>query len=86
VRFRHVRRRPWASATHLPGEELCVTAHGKATILDLSAAENKGFVDTLLGIYTPRYGDDWGQMIDQGALYARIDAERMFTFNGEGLG
>src|SRR5919202_5781968 len=30
VRFRHIRRRPQVSATHLPGEELSVTVHGRA--------------------------------------------------------
>ena len=30
VRFRHIRTRPQVSATHLPGEELAVTIHGRA--------------------------------------------------------
>ena len=30
IRFRHIRARPAVSATHLPGEELSVTVHGRA--------------------------------------------------------
>ena len=39
VRIRHIRRRPYVSATHVPGEEFSVTVHGKATLLDMRAAE-----------------------------------------------
>src|SRR6476646_9095598 len=35
VRFRHIRARPAVSATHLPGEHLGVTVHGRATVVDL---------------------------------------------------
>lgn len=80
ARFRHIRTRPQVSATHLPGEELAVTVHGRAEILDMRAEESAGFRQTLLDIYVPRYGAEWEQFIDSGPLYARIDAERMFTF------
>src|SRR3954451_22332598 len=81
VRFRHIRRRPQVSATHLPGEELAVTVHGRAVELDMKAPENAGFRATLLEIYTPRYGADWETtFLDSGPLYARIDADRMFSF------
>src|SRR4051794_30075773 len=36
LRFRHIRLRPQVSATHLPGEELAVTVHGRASIVDAS--------------------------------------------------
>lgn len=84
VRMRHIRARPWVSATHLPGEELSVTVHGRATVLDMGAPENAGFRDTVLGIYVPRYGEEWMRILD-GGMYVRVDAERMLTFNGEGL-
>ena len=84
VRMRHIRRRPWVSATHLPGEELSVTVHGRATVLDMKAPENEGFRETVLGIYVPRYGEEWMQILE-GGMYVRVDAERMLTFNGEGL-
>jgi hypothetical protein len=77
VRFRHIAARPWVSATHLPGEELAVTVHGRAERVDVSSG---AFRQTLLDIYTPRYGDEWGEsFLDSGPVYARIDAERMFT-------
>jgi hypothetical protein len=79
VRFRHIAARPWVSATHLPGEELAVTVHGRAERVGVSSG---AFRQTLLDIYTPRYGDEWGEsFLDSGPVYARIDAERMFTFS-----
>lgn len=81
VRFRHIRARPQVSATHLPGEELSVTVHGRAVTLDVRSDENAGFRQTLLDIYVPRYGPEWEEFLDSGPLYARIDPERMFTFS-----
>jgi Pyridoxamine 5'-phosphate oxidase len=81
VRFRHIRRRPQVSATHLPGEELGITVHGHAAPVDVRADEGRGFRRTLLEIYVPRYGPDWEEeFLDSGPLYARIDADRMFAF------
>jgi uncharacterized pyridoxamine 5'-phosphate oxidase family protein len=77
MRFRHIRARPHVSATHLPGEHLAVSVHGRAVRVEPQG----GFREALLGIYVPRYGPEWeAQMLDGGAAYARIDAERMFTF------
>ena len=77
VRFRHIRARPQVSATHLPGEQLAVTVHGRATEIPTEG----GFRQTLLDIYVPRYGAAWeSDFLDSGPVYARIDAERMFTF------
>jgi nitroimidazol reductase NimA-like FMN-containing flavoprotein (pyridoxamine 5'-phosphate oxidase superfamily) len=81
IRFTHIRRSPYVSATHLPGEHLAVTVHGQAVPIDVSAPEHAAFREHLLGIYLPRYGDEWQAMLDGGAVYARIDAERMFTFS-----
>ena len=78
IRFRHIRKRPNVSATHLPGEELAVTVHGVATEVDTRAGE---FRQALLDYYLPRYGDEWLRILDGGSVYARIDAERMFTFH-----
>jgi hypothetical protein len=80
MRFRHIAARPQVSATHLPGEELAVSVHGRATRVDLKAAEGAGLRQALLEVYVPRYGPDWEQFLDSGPIYARIDAERMFTF------
>jgi uncharacterized pyridoxamine 5'-phosphate oxidase family protein len=81
VRFRHIAKRPQVSATHLPGEELAVTVHGRAVLVDMASADNAAFRQALLDIYVPRYGEKWAEMLDGGALYARIDADRMFTFH-----
>src|SRR5436305_7063735 len=78
VRFRHIRARPWVSATHLPREELAVTVHGRAEFVEVAG----GFRQTLLDIYVPRYGREWEtSFLDSGPVYARIEAERMFTFS-----
>jgi hypothetical protein len=77
ARARHIAARPWVSATHLPGEELAITVHGRAEPVDVSAGELR---ETLLSIYVPRYGESWADMLEDGAIYWRIDAERMFTF------
>ena len=80
VRFRHIRERPHVSATHLPGEELGITVHGRAVVVDTSAERGGAFREALLEIYVPRYGAEWEQFLDSGPLFARIEADRMFTF------
>jgi Pyridoxamine 5'-phosphate oxidase len=81
VRFRHIRTRPHVSATHLPGEELAITVHGRAVPVDIQADEGAGFRRALLEVYVPRYGPDWEEeFLDSGPVYARIDADRMLTF------
>jgi len=85
VRFRHIGARPQVSATHLPGEELAVTVHGRAVPVDIRSPEGAGFRQALLDIYVPRYGPQWEtEFLDTGPVYARIEAERMFTFHMEG--
>jgi nitroimidazol reductase NimA-like FMN-containing flavoprotein (pyridoxamine 5'-phosphate oxidase superfamily) len=79
VRIRHLRARPWVSATHLPGEDFAVTVHGRAKLLDMSDPGNAELRRTLLEIYVPRYGDAWEAFMDA-SVYVRIDAERMFAF------
>jgi nitroimidazol reductase NimA-like FMN-containing flavoprotein (pyridoxamine 5'-phosphate oxidase superfamily) len=80
VRFSHIAERPSVSATHLPREELSVSVHGRAVPVDLDSADGAGFRQTLLDVYTPRYGPEWGtEFLASGPVYARIDAVRMFT-------
>jgi hypothetical protein len=79
LRFRHIGARPQVSATHLPGEELAVTVHGRASMVDVNAASEAAFKQTLLGIYGP----GWESMLASGAVYARIHADRMFTYAAE---
>jgi Pyridoxamine 5'-phosphate oxidase len=80
VRFRHIRARPHVSATHLPAEEFAATVHGRAIPVDVGAPEGAGLRQTLLEVYATRYGENWEEFLDSGPVYARIDAERMFTF------
>ena len=80
VRLRHIGHRPQVSATHLPGEELAITVHGRAVPVDVSAAAGSGLRKALLEVYVPRYGTEWEQFLDSGPVYARIAADRMFTF------
>jgi hypothetical protein len=79
LRFRHIAKRPRVSAVHLPGEELAITVHGRAVPVDI--AQDLGFRQAVLDIYVPRYGESWeSEFLDSGPMYARIEAERMFTF------
>jgi hypothetical protein len=81
MRYRHIRARPRVSATHLPGEQLAVTVHGRAIPIDIGAEGAAGFRQALLDIYVPRYGPEWEAFLDSGPVYARIEADRMFTFS-----
>jgi hypothetical protein len=80
LRFRHIRKRPQVSATHLPGEHLAVTVHGQAVPIDVRSEDGAGFRQTLLDVYLPRYGPQWEEFLDSGPIYARIEPERMFAF------
>jgi hypothetical protein len=82
VRFRHIRTRPQVSATYLPAEELAVTVHGRAVPIDIGSPDHADFRQTLLDVYVPRYGEGWEAEFLEAVspVYARIDAERMFTF------
>jgi uncharacterized pyridoxamine 5'-phosphate oxidase family protein len=84
VRFRHIRRNPHVSATHLPGEQLAVTVHGQAVMVDVRDKDGSGLRQTLLEVYVPRYGQEWESFLDSGPVYARIAASRMFTFHMDG--
>jgi nitroimidazol reductase NimA-like FMN-containing flavoprotein (pyridoxamine 5'-phosphate oxidase superfamily) len=80
VRIRHISRRPYVSATHVPGEEFSVTVHGRAARLDMQAGANAGLRRVLLDLYTPLYGPAWEHFLDAN-VRVRIDADRMFTFH-----
>ena len=69
MRFRHIRARPAVSATHLPGEELSVTVHGRAVPVDVSSGPVR---QALLDIYVPRYGT--------GPVRRLTSALRLFCF------
>jgi hypothetical protein len=82
LRFGHIRRRPAVSATYLPGEELSVTTHGRAIEIDVARHDDGALRQTLLDYYGRRFGDAASTIFDDpGVAYARIEAERMYTFH-----
>ena len=76
MRFRHIRERPAVSATHLPAEPFSVTVHGRAHEIDLATYDDGAFRDMLV----KHYGESAGDVLSSGIAYARIEAERLFTF------
>lgn len=78
LRFRHIRVRPQVSATYLPGEELSVTAHGRAHGIDAQTHDDGGFAGVLLDYYGARFAG--AEAMLESSAYARIEAERMFSF------
>ena len=82
VRMRHLAARPAVSATHLPGEELAVTVHGRAGgLIDLRDPAAAELRQAMLDWYVPRQGpefESWLNALD--AVAARIEPEKMFTF------
>jgi hypothetical protein len=85
VRMRHLAARPAVSATHLPGEDLAVTVHGRAELFALSAPEGRELRQAMLDHYLPRQGPEFETWLDElDALGARIVAEKMFTFSTAG--
>ena len=81
VRMRHLAARPAVSATHLPGEELAVTVHGRAELTGLRERAGAELRQAMLDWYVPRQGPEFETWLDQlDAVGARIAAEKMFTF------
>jgi hypothetical protein len=78
LRFRHIRQRPQVSATYLPAEEISVTTHGRAVEIDARAHDAGGFAEVVIGYYAARF--EGAEAMLESAAYARIEAERMFTF------
>jgi hypothetical protein len=82
VRMRHLAARPAVSATHLPGEDLAVTVHGRADLFPLRGPACAELRQAILDEYLPKQGpavEEW--LRDADALGARIEPERMFTFH-----
>ncbi len=81
VRMRHLAARPAVSATHLPGEELAVTVHGRAELIELREPAGAELRQEMLDWYVPRQGPEfetWLNALD--AVAARIEPEKIFTF------
>jgi hypothetical protein len=84
VRMRHLAARPQISATHVPGEELAVTVHGRAELFDMTSEEGSPGAmlrQAMLDHYLPKQGPDFEKWLDESdAVGARIVADKMFTF------
>ena len=82
VRMRHLAARPAVSATHLPGEELAVTVHGRAELLELRDPAAAELRQAMLDWYVPRQGPEFETWLDAlDAVAARIEPEKIFTFS-----
>ena len=82
VRMRHLAVRPAVSATHIPGEELAVSVHGRAELFDKSDPAYGVLRQAMLDHYVPRQGPEFETWLDElDAAFARINADKMFTFH-----
>jgi Pyridoxamine 5'-phosphate oxidase len=84
VRMRHLQKRPVVSASHLPGEELAVTVHGRAELFELSDPRFPELRRAMLDHYLPIQGPQFETWLDGAdAIGGRIEAQKMFTFSSE---
>ncbi len=85
VRMRHLAARPAVSATHLPSRELAVTLHGRAELFELSDPPGRELRQAMLDHYVPLQGPEFERWLDaEDAVGARIDADKVFTFQTQG--
>ena len=85
VRMRHLAARSAVSATHLPGEELAVTVHGRAELFELSDPARAELRQAMLDHYLPTQGPEFETWLDQSdSVAARIAADKMFTYAAAG--
>jgi Pyridoxamine 5'-phosphate oxidase len=85
VRMRHLAARPAVSASHLPGDDLGVTMHGRAELFDMKDPAHGELRQAMLDHYLPRQGPEFEVWLDEAdSVGARIAAEKMFTFAVEG--
>jgi uncharacterized pyridoxamine 5'-phosphate oxidase family protein len=81
VRMRHLAARPAVSATHLVGEGLAVTVHGRAELFELTDPARAELRQATLDHYVPRQGPEFATWFDQlDAVGARITADKAFTY------
>ena len=62
--MRHLAARPAVSATHLPGEELAVTVHGRAELFELRDPARAELRQAMLDWYVPRQGPEFETWLD----------------------
>jgi hypothetical protein len=81
VRLRHLAARPAVSATHLPGEALAVTVHGRADCYPMDDPASAELRQAMLDEYLPKQGPSFEEWLDNAdAMAARIEPEKLFTF------
>jgi nitroimidazol reductase NimA-like FMN-containing flavoprotein (pyridoxamine 5'-phosphate oxidase superfamily) len=81
VRMRHLAARPAVSATYLPGEEFCVTVHGRAELFDLLDPARGELKQAMLDYYLPKQGPAFETWMEQeNPIGARIAPDKIFTF------
>ena len=82
VRMRHLAARPAVSATHLPGDQLAVTVHGRAELFGRDDPRFAELRQAMLDEYLPKQGPAFEEWLDESsALGARIAPDKMFTFH-----
>jgi hypothetical protein len=81
VRMRHLAKRPAVSFTHLPGEELAITVHGRAELFDIMGDEHPELRLAMLEYYLPKQGPAFEEWLNGSqSIGARVQAEKIFTF------
>jgi hypothetical protein len=83
VRLRHLASRPACSATHVPGEELAVTVHGRAERFAPDHPAYAELTQAMLDEYLPKQGPDFEQWLHDAEPIGvvRIAPEKVFTFH-----
>lgn len=82
VRMRHLKARPAVSASHVPGEALAVSVHGRAELFELSDPGRGELRQAMLDHYLPLQGPPFEKWLDSAdALGARIHPERIFVLH-----
>lgn len=82
VRIRHLSVRPAVSASHVPGESLAVTVHGRAELYDLDDPGRPDLRRAMLEHYVPLQGPQFERWLDDmDGVAVRIRADKMFTFH-----
>ncbi len=74
VRARHLEARPAVSVTHVEGETLTLTVHGRARRLDLGGRD-ADFAHRL----RLHYGADWWDDFGDGAAYYCVEPDRVLA-------
>jgi uncharacterized pyridoxamine 5'-phosphate oxidase family protein len=75
IRVRHLRRNPAISATHFVGDDVAITIHGQAVLLEKGNPE----AGELAELYERVYGSNpytWGSDI----VFVRVDPESIITY------